>query len=95
MGYYLGFIIHHTKFTKTRRKHETQKDEKGEHAYLPLLLVRKSKICSAEVGRFQRPTRPPHEIRENQRNAPKGGRGWMCGRDLVALKKRSRQGAEA
>ena len=33
--------------------------------------IRKPSVCSAEVGRFQRPTR--------QRNARKGGQGWRDG----------------
>ena len=65
---------HHTKCTKTRRKHEKEKDERASMHIVPspvpqhqMALTRKPSVCLAEVVRFQRPTR--------QRNSRKGGQG--------------------
>ncbi|MPM05813.1 hypothetical protein SDC9_52108 [bioreactor metagenome] len=55
----LDVTLHHTKFTKNFTKTRKKKNQLGVDPYRTLPRPpHKSKICSAEVGRFQRPTRP-------------------------------------
>jgi len=79
---------HHTKCTKTRRKHEKEKDERASMHIVPspvpqhqMALTRKPSVCLAEVVRFQRPTR--------QRNSRKGGQGRKNGGFFCFQKRRA------
>ena len=81
---FFGCKHHHTKFTKTITK--TRKPIRLGYRQIYVVpspvpqhkkaQIRKPSVCSAKVGRFQRPTR--------QRNARKGGQGWRNGKKSSA-----------
>ena len=72
-GYFVNDIIHHTKSTKTRRKHEKEKDKfSGIHVVpIPRPLARQSLAQLRSAAFSVHPA--------NQRNSRKGGDrgGWM------------------
>jgi len=78
--------IHHTKFTKEKRKHENELDWLGWIHEIPSPCPpRKPSVCSANGEPEGSPR--PHENRENQRNARKGGQGDE--RELFCFQKRT------